>query len=134
MLWWLELVHKHTINTPRGAAWRDPEWAMFDMGGYGSGARFCLEFALKTRNLELAEWVLAHGANPDASPARDKRFPKVTLHQEAMRQGFTEMASLLERYGASVTPATFTDGEKLTPACLRLDRDEVRSCSPRTPN
>jgi ankyrin repeat protein len=127
MLWWLKLVHKHTINTPRGAAWSDPEWAMFDMGGYGSGARFFLEFALKTRNLELAEWVLAHGANPDATPARDKRFPKVTLHQEAMRQGFIEMASLLERYGASVTAANFTDRERLTPACMRLHRDEVQA-------
>ena len=98
---------------------------MFDMGGYGSGARFVLEVALKKRNLELAEWALARGANPNAAPARDKRFPKTTLHQEALRQGFTEMADLLRRYGASVTATTFTDREKLTSACLRLDREEI---------
>jgi hypothetical protein len=47
MLWWLELVHTHTIDTPRATAWSDPEWMMFDMGAYGSGARFVLETAVK---------------------------------------------------------------------------------------
>ena len=52
MLWWLELVYRHTIDTPRGAAWGDPDWTMFDMGGYGSGARFLLETrAREERNL-----------------------------------------------------------------------------------
>ena len=83
MLWWLELVYKHTIDTPRGAAWKDPDWTMFDMGAYGSGARFLLETAMKKRNLPLAEWVLAHGANPNAAPARDKRFPKRSLYELA---------------------------------------------------
>ena len=134
MLWWLELVYKHTINTPRGAAWSDPDWTMFDMGGYGSGARFFLEFALRKRNLTLAEWVLAHGANPNAAPARDRRFPKVTLYQEALRQGLTEMADLLARYGASVGTANFTDRERLTPASLRLDRDDVQMLFDRHPD
>jgi uncharacterized protein len=134
MLWWLELVYTHTINTPRGAAWSDPDWTMFDMGGYGSGARFFLEFALRKRNLTLVEWALAHGANPNAAPARDKRFPKVTLYQEALRQGFTEMADLLARYGASVSTANFTDRERLTPASLRLDRDEVQMLFDRHPD
>jgi ankyrin repeat protein len=135
MLWWLELVYKHTVNTPRGAAWKDPEWTMFDMGGYGSGARFFLEFALKKRNLELARWVLAHGASPNVAPARDKRFPKVTLYQEALRQGFGEMADLLLRYGAAPDPdaAAFTDEARFIPACFRLDRDEVGTLFDRHP-
>jgi ankyrin repeat protein len=77
--------------------------------------------------------VLAHGANPNAAPARDKRFPNTTLHQEALRQGFTEMANLLERYGATVTAANLTDRERLTPATLRLDRDEVQTLFDRNP-
>jgi len=133
MLWWLELVYKHTIDTPRGAAWGNPEWPMFDMGAYGSGARFFLEFALRRRNLRLAEWALAHGANPNPAPARDARFPKTTLYQEAMRQGFIEMADLLLRYGASPATAELTDREKLVPACLRLDREEVRRLLGRNP-
>jgi hypothetical protein len=53
MLWWLLLVYRHSIDTPRSAAWRDPDWPMFDMGAYGSGARFVLECAIKRRKLDL---------------------------------------------------------------------------------
>jgi ankyrin repeat protein len=133
MLWWLELVYEHTINTPRGEAWKNSEWTMFDMGAYGSGARFVLETALKKRNLRLAEWALARGANPNAAAARDTRFPKTTLWQESMRQGFTEMADLLRSYGASAVPAELSDRENLVPACLRLDRDEVQRLFSRHP-
>jgi ankyrin repeat protein len=133
MLWWLGLVYTHTVNTSRGDAWKDPEWAMFDMGAYGSGARFILETALKKRKLALAEWALAHGANPNAAPARDKRFPKGTLWQEAMRQGLTEMADLLRRYGASAAPGEMSDPDSLVAACLRLDRGEVERLFSRHP-
>jgi hypothetical protein len=75
VLWWLALVYEHTIHTPRAAAWKNPDWPMFDMGNYGSGARFLLETAVKKRDLQLAEWLLERGANPNAAPARDKRFP-----------------------------------------------------------
>ena len=47
ILWWLELVYNHTAHTSRGAAWKDPDWAMFDMGGYGPGAYFILKCALE---------------------------------------------------------------------------------------
>ena len=101
ILWWLDLVYKHTVHTARGAAWSDPDWTMFDMGAYGSGARFLLETAVKTRNMPLAEWVLAHGANPNAAPARDKRFPKRSLYELALMEGLPEMADLLARHGAA---------------------------------
>ncbi len=79
---------------------------MFDMGGYGSGARFLIETAVKKRDLQLAEWVLARGANPNAAPARDKRFPKRSLYELALIEDLPEMAELLARYGASrSTPA-----------------------------
>jgi uncharacterized protein len=126
ILWWLELVHKHTIDTPRGVAWKDPDWAMFDMGAYGSGARFLLETAVKTRNLLLAEWVLAHGANPNAAPARDKRFPKHSLYEFAVMEGLPEMADLLARYGASRSAPALDEHERFLDACFRLHRDEAR--------
>ena len=126
MLWWLQLVHRHTVDTPRGAAWRDPEWTMLDMGAYGSGARFVLETAIKTRNVALAEWALAHGATPNAAPARDRRFPKRSLHEFAVLDGQLEIADLLAQYGATrVTPA-LDDRERFLQECLRLDRDTAR--------
>jgi ankyrin repeat protein len=125
MPWWLELVHRRTIHTPRGAAWEDPEWTMFDMGAYGSGARFVLETAIKTRNLALLEWALKHGANPEAAPARDRRFPRQSLHELAVREGLHDMADLLARHGASRTRPTMDEHERFLDACFRLDREEA---------
>jgi ankyrin repeat protein len=126
ILWWLELVFKHTINSRRGTAWMDPEWAMFDMGAYGSGARFLLETAIKKRNRQLAEWVLAHGANPNAAPARDKRFPKRSLYELTLVMDVPDIAEQLARYGATRSTPALDDGERFLDACFRLDRDRAR--------
>src|SRR5204863_3685144 len=117
MLWWLELVYEHTIDTPRGAAWKGPDWQMFDMGGYGSGARFLLETAVKKRDMRLAEWLLARGANPNAAPARDKRLPKHSLCELALMHDLPDMAELLARYGAARTTPALNDGEQFIDAC-----------------
>ena len=127
MLWWLELVYKHTIGTPRGEAWKEPGWPMFDMGGYGSGARFLLEVAVNKGDLRLADWLLAHGANPDAAPARDPRLSRHTLYQLALVEGRPEMAELFARYGASRAAPALDDAERFVDAVLRLDREAARS-------
>ena len=127
VLWWLELADAHTVNTDRAAAWKDPDWTMLDMGGYGSGARFLLELALEKRDLRLAEWLLAHGANPNAAPARDGRRSKRTLHEEALVNGFAGMAALLVRHGATPAAPVLDDRETFLHACFRLDRDAVRA-------
>ena len=126
VLWWLELVYEHTINTSHAAAWRDPEWKMLDMGAYGSGARFLLEMAIQKRNIALAEWLLERGANPNAAPARDRRFPKHSLYEFALRERLPEMAELLARYGATRLSPAFNDQERFAQACFALDRDEAR--------
>jgi ankyrin repeat protein len=122
MLWWLEPVYAHTIATPRGAAWKDPEWRMFDMRRYGTGARFILETAIKHRDLRLAEWSLARGANPDSPHARDQRFPQVTLYEFALLEQQPEMAELLARYGAVRSEPALDPAQQFLDACLRLDR------------
>ena len=129
VLWWLELVHTHTVHIGREAAWKDPEWSMFDMGGYGSGARFLLEMAVKKRDIQLAEWLLAHGASPNAAPARDKRFPKRTLYELAVMEDCSEMADLLARYGASRSAPALGEHERFLHACFELDRDQARRLS-----
>jgi ankyrin repeat protein len=127
MVWWLDLVYRRTIETPRGEAWTDPEWKMFDMGHYGSGARFVLETAVKKRDLPLATWALEHGATPNAAPAQDRRFPKRSLYEEAVLAGLTKMADLFVRYGATATTPALTDDEAFLYACLNQDRDRARA-------
>lgn len=122
MLWWLELVYKHTINTARGAAWKDPEWKMLDMGGYGSGARFILEMAIRHRDMRLAEWALERGANPNSAPARDKRWHKHSLYELALLDRLPHMAELFIRFGAARTTPALSDEEQFLDACFRLDR------------
>jgi ankyrin repeat protein len=126
MLWWLDLVYARTIDTPRGASWRDPEWTMLDMGGYGSGARFLLEMAIRKRDMTLARWALSRGANPNAAPARDRRFPKHSLYELAWLENLPAMAELLAQHGARRTTPALGDDEAFVAACLRLDRAEAQ--------
>ncbi|MDQ6634714.1 MAG: ankyrin repeat domain-containing protein [Gemmatimonadota bacterium] len=126
VLWFLELIHAHAMKLGRKADWDDPEWSMLDMGGYGSGARWHLDLAVAQDDLELAEWVLAHGANPNAAPARDPRLSQRTLYEEAVRRGNTEMADLLERHGAIPRVPVLEGIESFVAACLRLEHEAAR--------
>src|SRR5206468_12259728 len=103
ILWWLTLTYARAVALGREADWKNPDWPMFDMGGYGCGARFLLEIAIKISDVELAGWLLAHGAGPNSLPARDHRRSKRSLHEDAVRRGLSDIADLLVRYGA--TPA-----------------------------
>ena len=128
MLWWLELVYAHTVKSGRKAEWDDPNWWMFDMGGYGSGAQSLLGTALQRNNLELAEWCLSHGAHPEPAPTRHTKAKSIdlnVLHREAVRLGFNQMADLLVRYGATPTVLVLDGEEAFAAACFRLDREEV---------
>ena len=127
ILWWLSLVRERTIGTPRAAAWADRDWQMLDMGAYGCGARFLIETAIRTRRPELAEWALAHGANPNAAPARDHRFPKRSLYEVAQLEGQPEIAGLLARHGAEESTPSLDTRERFLDACFRLDRGAARS-------
>ena len=128
-LWFLKLAYDESVKRGRKADWGDSDWPMFDMGGYGSGARFLLGKSVSRNNLESAEWILAHGANPNAEPARDGRMSKRTLYEEAARNGFTEMAELLARYGAERSEAALEGIEVFSAACFRLDREAAQALS-----
>jgi ankyrin repeat protein len=127
VLWFLELIHAQALKSGRQAEWDDPEWSMIDMGGFGYGARYLLGIAVGKNDLKLAEWLLAHGANPDPAPPSHPKRPKRTLHEEALRNGFTEMADLLVRFGATPSAAVLGGQEAFAAACLRLDRDEAQA-------
>lgn len=123
ILWLLELIHSCSVRAGRQADWDDPNWSMLSQGGYGCGARYLLSIAVRRNDARLAEWLLAHGANPNAPPPPHPKAPKRTLHEEALARGFTEMADLLERKGAS--PGVLDGPGAFAAACLRLDRAEA---------
>ncbi len=134
MLWYLRLIYDHTVRQGRSADWEDPEWMMIGMGGYGSGARWMLNIAVRDNNLELAEWALSHGANPDASPPRSNLMLQRPLYEGALLSGNTEMASLLLRYGAKPLEAPLDGLDAFTAAALRLDAAEVRRLAANHPD
>ena len=122
VLWWLRLVYEHTRATGRGADWDDPEWPMFDMGGYGTGARFLLWIAIRKNDPVLAEWVLSRGANPNAATASDPRFSKRSLYEDALLEQRTEIAELLLKFGAKRKEPALSDEEAFVDAARRHDR------------
>ena len=97
------------------------------MGGYGSGARYLLGNAIAVNHLKLVEWLLAHGANPNAPPAPNQRSSKGSLYEEAFRRGLTGIAALLRRYGATPGVSALDDEDAFAAACLRLDREEAQA-------
>jgi hypothetical protein len=79
MVWLLELMYEHSVRRGHRADWADPLWPMFDMRGAPSlgdegrvhnGARFMLDAAVDRDLLGMAEWMLRHGADPNAPPGR----------------------------------------------------------------
>ena len=127
IVWLLDAIYERSIQLGRQADWADPEWRMIDMGGYGHGARFILEHAVRDNQLTLAEWALAHGASANASAARDKRWSKRTLLDEAFHRGHDTMADLLARHGGVRSGEPLEGEEAFASACLRLDRDSARA-------
>src|SRR5262245_54568602 len=128
ILWWLKLAYARAVAIGRKADFDNGNWPMFDMGNYGSGARFLLGIALRKNDLELAEWLLERGANPNAAAARDPRFSKNTLLDDARKYGLVEFAALLERhYATSSGPLQGEDG--FISACFALDRGQAKRLS-----
>jgi ankyrin repeat protein len=128
-LWYLKLAYEQSVKLGRRADWDDPEWRMMDIGAYGHGARYLLSMSLHNDNVELAEWLLEHGASPNAAPPRGSRgwrAPQISIYEEAVRLGATRVAAMLLRYGAAPTAIALTDEEKLKAAAFALDRARAR--------
>jgi ankyrin repeat protein len=129
VLWFLETIYQHSRRRGREKDWDDPEWKMLDMGGYGSGARWHLDIAVEHNDLELAEWCLTHGANPNAAPGPRRRNRQRSLYDEAIHRSHVELAELLVRHGAIRSALALNPMQALLTACrisdLRAIRDEV---------
>ena len=124
VLWWLKLIHE---RMGANAEWADPEWRMLHEGGYGNGARWYLDTAVEHNDLELAEWCLSHGANPNAAPGPGRRNRQRSLVDEAMFRGHAELAQLLVRHGARESTLTLDPLQSLVSAVLREDEPAIRA-------
>jgi uncharacterized protein len=127
VLWFLELIHARSLAIARHADWDDPDWTMLDMGGYGSGARWHLWIAITNNDIRLADWCLAHGANPNAGPARAKHLPQRSLYEEAVRHGCDAIAELLVQHGAIRTEVMLDGIESFALAAFHLDGSAARA-------
>lgn len=125
VLWFLEAIHARSLALGREGDWRDPSWAMLDMGGYGNGARWHLGIAIARGDVALARWCLDHGADPNAPPPRAKQLPQGTLYDEARRRGELEIAKLLLEHGARPSNEPLEGVEAFEAACFSLDRAEA---------
>jgi len=122
ILWWLELIYKHSANGPRGFAWADPEWRMLDMGNYGTGARFLIDLAEAKSDGRLREWLVAHGANPTSTARVPRRIgDRDPFIAACLRLDREEATRLLAEYrGYLRSPAAIF-------AAARRDRADVVS-------
>jgi ankyrin repeat protein len=134
VLWFLETIYEHACRIGRQQDWSDPEWCMLSQGGYGSGARWYLEIAVDHDDLELAEWCLRHGANPNAAPGPQRRARQHSLFEEAVLRGHSEVAELLVRYGAARSTSVHNPMGALIAACRRPDLHSIREEVARHPD
>jgi ankyrin repeat protein len=126
VLWFLTLIHEHALRTGRSADWVDPEWPMLNAGGYGTGARWFLDIAVEHNDVQLAEWCLSHGANPNSAPGPERRNRQRSLYDEAVFRGHEGVAELLVRFGATRSSMALNPMQRLIAACLRSDKAAIR--------
>jgi hypothetical protein len=133
VLWYLKLVRERATALGRDADWADPAWSMLDYGRVRKRRAVALGDRDQARRSRPRGVVPgSRGADPNAPPARDPRFPRASLHEEAMRRGQLEMARLFERRGARPSdPSALSDLDRFTAACMRLDRKEAAARSRR---
>jgi uncharacterized protein len=126
VLWFLELIYEHALRTGRTADWADPEWQMLNAGGCGTGTRWFLDVAVEHNDVQLAEWCLSHGANPNSAPGPQRRNRQRSLYEEAVFRGHVGVADLLVRYGAKRSSMALNPMQTLIAACLRDDKAAIR--------
>lgn len=134
IVWLLDLMHTHSVRRGRAADWADPTWPMFSMRGAPSlgdgarvyhGARLMLDAAVDRHLLGMAAWVLSHGAGPDTPwGTNPPASARATVYEDALARGQSDMARLLEQYGAAPR-GIMTNVDALTDASLRMDRAAV---------
>ena len=108
---WLDLLWTYAVKSDAAAVWMHGGKSEFD---------YLLDIAVSRNHIKRAEWLLTHGANPNAIGHYSKR----SLYKHAVLLGLTAMAALLVRFGAE--PARLEGHEAFQAACMRLDRQAAQ--------
>jgi ankyrin repeat protein len=111
---WLEVLWAHSER--RGVT---DKWSVVPVGR-ASQLDLMLSIAVWYDQRKRAEWLLAHGANPNAPHAYTKR----PMREDALARGHDAMAELLTRNGAVEAPVA--PKTAFLVACRNLDYAEVR--------
>lgn len=111
---WLELLYGYDERSGNTARWSEPREGQI-------GLDYLLGNTVARNHVRRAEWLLAHGANPQAKNAYTKR----NLHTEAVLHGHVPMAELLANAGTQIE--ALEGREAFQAACLRLDRDAAQA-------
>jgi ankyrin repeat protein len=123
-LWWLPMIHERSHRIGRAADWKNPNWDMLGMGGYGCGARWFLGHAIEHHNVALAAWCLEHGASPNPPPAKSwANSAGRSLYEDAVLAGETEIAALLVRHGASEEVVTMPSRTAFHSLCNAAEKN-----------
>lgn len=136
IVWLLELIQEFSTRHHKSTGWDDQSWTMFDLLGAPSlgdgerkhnGAYFMLSAAVDRNLIGLAEWMLAHGANPETPPGNlYEHIRSDSLYAIAVSRGFVEMAQLLLKYGAKPDLPEPDEHERYLQACMAMDREQVQ--------
>jgi ankyrin repeat protein len=117
---WLDVLWQHAVARGVTDQWRGV--ANKPIGGplAENPLDFMLSLAVSYRHHRRAEWLLAHGANPNSRHAYSRR----TQREEALVYGAEEIVVQLEQHGA--TPTQLDGPVGFIVACRKDDIDEAR--------
>jgi hypothetical protein len=126
---WLEFLWNQSERHGRLEAWREEVPGKAAIGGSVplNALDYLLGNATAFNHVRRAEWLLAHGADPNSLHAYSRRPQR----EEALIHGHVEMAELLERFGAE---ARSLEGRSaFRAACMSLDREAARAIAASQP-
>jgi ankyrin repeat protein len=125
---WLEFLWTQSERHGRLDAWRVvPEAAIIGGSVPLNALDYLLGNATAFNHVRRAEWLLAHGADPNSLHAYSRRPQR----EEALIHGHLELAELLKRFGAETT--TLEGPSAFRAACMSLDREAARAIATRQP-
>lgn len=134
LVWLLELIYQASLRRGRASDWRDPDWMMIGVGGYGGGAWYLLSSALRGNYLSIARWALERGASPNPPRASDSRTSEGTLYEQALSRGLDEFAELLATYGAVRHEWSHASGAPSSGASPSSSSSDTPPSSPPSPS